>query len=335
MSSAELVASPCAAMMSRSHQAPARDEHGGDLEGHPAEAGHDRRWRPGPRRRPSPRANGASVRPAWMAEKCSPNCRYTVSASRVPVIPAKNTTTQAEPGAVAAVPEDAGLDQGAAARAGRGGGSRPPAARRPARSPPSSGTSRPASPPRGPGSAGRPAGPSRPRRARCPARPGAGRRGARDSGMIRTAPMAVATASGRLTTKMSRHPVPNASRLTSAPPMIGPSTADNPMTGPKTAKAVPSSARGKTSRMMPRPCGMSSAAAAPCARRQPISIAGLTASAAASDATAKPAEPEHEHPLAPVPVTEPGPGDQADREGEGVPADDPLQRGRCWRAARS
>ena len=36
---------------------------------------------------------------------------------------------------------------------------------------------------------------------------------------------------------------------------------------------------------------MSSAAAAPCARRQPISIAGLTASAAASDATAKPAEP--------------------------------------------
>ena len=73
--------------------------------------------------------------------------------------------------------------------------------------------------------------------------------------------------------------------------MIGPSTAESPMTGPKTAKARPCSAGGKTSRMMPRPCGMRSAAAKPWARRQPISMAGLTDRAAASEAAAKLADP--------------------------------------------
>ena len=38
-----------------------------------------------------PTANGASVTPAWMAEKCSPSCRNNVNTSRVPIIPPKNT----------------------------------------------------------------------------------------------------------------------------------------------------------------------------------------------------------------------------------------------------
>ena len=96
MSSAELVASPCAPMTPRSHQVPAAMSTAATWSA------------PRPRRGTTtvaaatapttePAANGASVRPAWTAEKCSPNCRYRVSASRVPAIPAKKTTTQASP----------------------------------------------------------------------------------------------------------------------------------------------------------------------------------------------------------------------------------------------
>ncbi len=44
-----------------------------------------------------PKASGVSVRPAWMAEKCSPNCRNRVSESMVPIMPAKNATIAARP----------------------------------------------------------------------------------------------------------------------------------------------------------------------------------------------------------------------------------------------
>ena len=37
--------------------------------------------------------------------------------------------------------------------------------------------------------------------------------------------------------KISRQPMPNASAAISAPPRIGPSTADRPITGPNTANA--------------------------------------------------------------------------------------------------
>jgi hypothetical protein len=81
--------------------------------------------------------------------------------------------------------------------------------------------------------------------------------------MIRAAPTAASRPSGRLTKKISRQPLPNALASTSAPPMMGPSIADNPITGPNTANALPCSSVPKTSLMIPRPCGISSAAAAP------------------------------------------------------------------------
>ena len=43
--------------------------------------------------------------------------------------------------------------------------------------------------------------------------------------------------------------------------------------------------------MIPRPCGIRSAAAAPWASRQAISIVGLTANAHATDAATKPSAP--------------------------------------------
>jgi hypothetical protein len=73
--------------------------------------------------------------------------------------------------------------------------------------------------------------------------------------------------------------------------MIGPSTADSPITGPKMANAEPCSPGANTSRRMPKPCGMRSAAAAPWARRQPMSISGLTANAHAVEARTKPIAP--------------------------------------------
>ena len=73
--------------------------------------------------------------------------------------------------------------------------------------------------------------------------------------------------------------------------MIGPSTADSPITGPKMPKAEPSSSVEKVARMMPRPCGISSAAANPCTNRNEISIGVPVANPQASDASTKPNAP--------------------------------------------
>ena len=73
--------------------------------------------------------------------------------------------------------------------------------------------------------------------------------------------------------------------------MIGPSMDESPMTGPKKAKADPSSSGAKTLRMIPRPWGISKAAAVPWARRQPMSMAGLTANPQATEAATKPRAP--------------------------------------------
>ena len=59
--------------------------------------------------------------------------------------------------------------------------------------------------------------------------------------------------SGRLMKKISRQPLPNASAAISAPPRIGPRTADRPITGPNTVNARDSSSGANTSRMIPSP----------------------------------------------------------------------------------
>jgi hypothetical protein len=73
--------------------------------------------------------------------------------------------------------------------------------------------------------------------------------------------------------------------------MIGPSTAESPMTGPNTANADCCSAGANVSRMIPNPWGMSSAAAPPCASRHAISISGDTANAQATEAITNPIAP--------------------------------------------
>ena len=125
-----------------------------------------------------------------------------------------------------------------------------------------------------------------------PTRSSRGRRAARDSGISRAAPKAAISPSGRLTKKISRQPLPNALAAISAPPRIGPSTADPPITGPNTVNAFPSSLGSNTSCMIPRPCGISKAAEAPWASRQLISIAESTANAQASDEATNPSEPK-------------------------------------------
>ena len=81
--------------------------------------------------------------------------------------------------------------------------------------------------------------------------------------------------------------------------MIGPSTADSPMTGPNTANADCCSEGANVSRMIPNPCGISSAAAPPCASRQAISISGETANAHAIDAITNPIAPSTNRRLRP------------------------------------
>ena len=114
---------------------------------------------------------------------------------------------------------------------------------------------------------------------------------ARTSGISCAAPIAAITPSGRLTKKTSLQPLPSRLASTSAPPTIGPSTADSPITGPKIANAVPCSEGANASRMIPNPWGIKSAAAPPCASRQAISISGEDANAHAIDAITNPIAP--------------------------------------------
>ena len=91
----------------------------------------------------------------------------------------------------------------------------------------------------------------------------------------------------------------------------------------------PAPSGANASRMIPRPCGISSAAAAPWASRQAISISGSDRERARHRRGHEAERAEHEQPLAAVDVAEPAARDQADRERERVAADDPLQRGRA------
>ena len=124
-----------------------------------------------------------------------------------------------------------------------------------------------------------------------PTRSKRGRRRGRDSGISRAAPTAASNPSGRLTKNTSRQPVPSRFASIRAPPRIGPSIAEMPITGPNTEKAVPCWSSPKTLQTIPRPCGTSSAAAIPCASRQAINIASLFARPHADEAATNPTAP--------------------------------------------
>ena len=118
-----------------------------------------------------------------------------------------------------------------------------------------------------------------------------GGRSARDSGSRRAAPTSAATPSGTLMRKIVRQPAPRMSRSTSAPPSTGPSTALSPITGPNRPNALPISSGGKTWRMIPKPCGIRSAANRPWTRRAAISVPVVGASPHSTDEAVKPATP--------------------------------------------
>ncbi len=64
-----------------------------------------------------------------------------------------------------------------------------------------------------------------------------------------------------------------------------------PITGPKRPNAFGSSAVEKEARMMPKPCGIISAAERPCSRRKAISTPVLGAIPHSSDEAVKPTMP--------------------------------------------
>ena len=119
----------------------------------------------------------------------------------------------------------------------------------------------------------------------------------RDAGFVvwpgRSLPPTMSTyaATGTLTRKIMRQPVPSRSALIRPPATIGPSIADRPATGPNTPHALPISCGGKRSRMSPNTCGTMTAPTAPWTMRKAISAPVLGAAAAATDATANPATP--------------------------------------------
>ncbi len=94
-----------------------------------------------------------------------------------------------------------------------------------------------------------------------------------------------------LTQKIERHSEPNRFAVTSAPPMIGPTVAATPMTGPKMPIAAPALSAGKTERMIARPCGSIRAAARPCRNRAVTSICGSVEALASADIRVKAAMP--------------------------------------------
>ena len=110
-------------------------------------------------------------------------------------------------------------------------------------------------------------------------------------GMYLSATTNAAMPIGRLTMKIERQPLPSRSMSTSVPPMIGPSTADRPMTGPNVPQTLPISEGGNRSFMRPKPWGSIIAPNTPCSTRDPISMSGDCATAHDSEASVKPPIP--------------------------------------------
>ena len=73
--------------------------------------------------------------------------------------------------------------------------------------------------------------------------------------------------------------------------MIGAATAERPITGPKAANAFESWSSGKTSLIIPKPCGISSAPNPPCSARMAIRNSGEGAMAHSAEAVVKPMIP--------------------------------------------
>ena len=82
---------------------------------------------------------------------------------------------------------------------------------------------------------------------------------------------------GTLIRNTNRQPVPHRLASTSAPASTGAASIGSPIAGPNSPIALPSSSAGKTSLIIPKPCGIISAPKAPCSasgRRSARSIEG-------------------------------------------------------------
>ncbi len=91
--------------------------------------------------------------------------------------------------------------------------------------------------------------------------------------------------------KIIRQPDPNRSAWMSSPATTGPSTADRPISGPKTPHAFLVSAGPNRSRVSPKPCGSITAPHAPCTIRAVISVEGDCAAAHTIEVRVKPPIP--------------------------------------------
>ena len=129
--------------------------------------------------------------------------------------------------------------------------------------------------------------------------------------------------------KISRQPLPNALAAISAPPRIGPSTAEAPITGPNTANALPCSEGGEylvdDAQALRDQQGGRRALGEPAADQH----RGVDRERAGHRRGDKSERADDEQPLAAVDVAQTAAGDQAGGERERVATDDPLERGRA------
>jgi hypothetical protein len=106
-----------------------------------------------------------------------------------------------------------------------------------------------------------------------------------------SAAMNPAVPSTMLMRKIGRQVRPAMSALMRKPAMIGPSTAEAPMTGPNALNTRGSCSRENVRRRMPMPWGISSAPKPPCTSRPAISMAGSADRPHQSEARVNPAMP--------------------------------------------
>ena len=116
------------------------------------------------------------------------------------------------------------------------------------------------------------------------------RPGARDSGTSRAAARA-ASPTGTLIRKQLRHPRPATSHSTRTPPRAGRSPRRRPSRGRRRRSPSPGRRPVKATPMIASTCGVSSAAAAPCARRAATSVPASGASPQSAEVTVKSAMP--------------------------------------------
>ncbi|CAM5377421.1 hypothetical protein SANTM175S_07155 [Streptomyces antimycoticus] len=113
----------------------------------------------------------------------------------------------------------------------------------------------------------------------------------RVSGTVRTARIRPITATGTLTRKTARHPVPAMSAATSTPPRICPATMDRPAVAPYMLSARARRVPLVEEWIVASTWGSISAAEAPCATRAPTRLQASGASPQASEVSPKAAIP--------------------------------------------